>query len=142
MTEIPRDAASKELVAWTLTWAIRLLFGEAVVVGLITLGSIWLGLTTSSVTAASAAATSGFAALCTAILAGLGFALSRKKALARGPSIVLQMLMIPLGYYAVVGGLAPLGVALIAVGLLGSGFLLAPSTRTALGLALPGSLRN
>jgi hypothetical protein len=119
----------------TLHWAVRLLLGEAVVVGLLTLLAIWAAVTTSGVSVQSAAATPVFTALCGAVLAGLGVALGRKKALARGPAIVLEMLMMPMGYYMVVGGLAWLGVPMIVLGLLGAGLLLAPSTRTALGLS-------
>ena len=127
-------AAPPSHPGWTLTWAVRLILAEAAAVGVLTALSIWAAVTTSSVTVESAIATSGFIALCAVVLAALGIALGRKKALARGPSIVLQMLLIPLGYYMIAGGLPWLGVPVIVIGLLGSGLLLAPATRTALGL--------
>ncbi len=119
---------------WTLTWAVRLMLAEAVAVGLLTALSIWAAVTTSNVTIESAIATSGFIALSAVVLAALGLALARKKALARGPAIVLQMLLIPLGYYMVAGGLAWVGVPVMVIGVVGSGLLLAPATRAALGL--------
>ena len=75
-----------------------------------------------------------FTAICGAIVGGLGLALLRSKSLARGPAIVIQMLLILISYYMIGGGLVWLGVPVMIIGLLGSGLLLAPSTRTALGL--------
>jgi uncharacterized membrane protein YhaH (DUF805 family) len=118
----------------TLFWAVRLILAEAIAVGALTVVSILATFTSSSYSVESAIATSGFIALCAVILAALGVALSRKKALARGPSIVLQLLLIPLGFLMIEGGLVWLGVPVIAIGVLGAGLLLAPSTRTALGL--------
>src|SRR6185312_6864947 len=118
----------------TLTWAVRLLLGEAVVVGLLTLVTIWAAVAAANVSASSAIGTAVFTALCGAVLAGLGLALRRRRSLARGPAIVIQMLMIPMGYYMIAGGLVWLGVPMMILGLLGAGLLLAPSTRTALGL--------
>jgi hypothetical protein len=60
--------------------------------------------------------------------------LHHRRGWARGPAIVLEMLFIPIGYYMTTGGLAWLGLPVMALGLVGAGLLLAPSTRTALGL--------
>lgn len=121
--------------AAALRWAVRLLIAEAIVVGLLTVLLVWLAFTESTVSARSAAATPLITGLYGAILAALGRALGRMRAMARGPAIVLQMLMIPIGYYMVAGGVAWLGVPVILVGLVGAGLLLAPSTRIALGLS-------
>jgi len=75
-----------------------------------------------------------YAALMATVLAGLSWALSRRKAWARGPAIVLQLLMLPIGYYMATGGVVLPGLVLIAVGLAGAGALLAPATRAALGI--------
>lgn len=115
-------------------WAVRVLYAEAVATGFVTLALIWLALAADNVSASSAIATVAFAALCAAILAGLATALARRKSLARGPAIVVQMLLVVIGGYMIAGGLAWLGVPVLVVGLFGSGLLLAPSTRATLGL--------
>jgi hypothetical protein len=130
-TETPVDASGS---GWTLRWAVRLLLIEAAATGLLTLITIWVALAAANVSTSSAIATPAFAALCAVILGGLGLALGRGKALARGPAIVLEMLMIPMGYYMIVAGLVWLGVPTMIFGLAGSVLLLAPSTRTSLGL--------
>lgn len=84
--------------------------------------------------AQSAAGTAVFAALMAGLLGGLAAALGRLRAWARGPAIVIEILLVPIGYYMITGGIAWLGVLTMAVGLIGAGLLLAPSTRTALGL--------
>jgi hypothetical protein len=129
----PTEAGSPATGA-TLRWAIRLLLAEAVVLGLLTLVTIWAAITTANVSASSAAAVPVFTAICGAIVGGLGLALARGKSLARGPAIVIQMLLILISYYMIDGGLVWVGVPVMIVGLLGTGLLLAPSTRTALGL--------
>jgi hypothetical protein len=118
----------------TLRWAIWLLLAEAALLGLLTLITIWAALAAANVSTSSAVATTLFTALCGTIVAGLAVALRRGKSLARGPAIVIEMLLIPIGYYMIVGGLAWLGIPALIVGLLGAGLLLAPSTRTELGM--------
>jgi hypothetical protein len=119
---------------FTLRWGTRVLMIEAAALAVLTIISIWAAITSSNVSTSSAAATPAFAAIYAAVLGGLGYALSRRKALARGPAIVLEMLMLPMGYYMIVAGLGWLGVPTLIFGLAGSVLLLAPSTRTALGL--------
>lgn len=121
-------------VGRNLRWAIRLLYAETVATGVVTLLTLWLAIASDSIGVASAVATVAFAALCAAILGGLAAALARGKGLARGPAILVHMLLIPIGGYMIAGGIAWLGVPVLLVGLLGAGLLLAPSTRTALGL--------
>jgi hypothetical protein len=121
-------------VGGSLGWAIRLLYAEAIFTGLVVLVTIWLALAADNVSVSSAIATPAIAAFLALIWSGLATTLRRRRAWARGPAIVLQMLLIPIGYYMVVGGIAWLGVPVMVVGLLGSGLLLAPSTRTELGL--------
>lgn len=118
----------------SLRWAIRILYVEAAITALLLLVSIWAALATENVGPSSAAATPAFAALCAFILGGLGYALSRGKAFARSPAIVLEMLMLPMGFYMIDAGLIWVGVPTMIFGLAGAAFLLAPSTRTALGL--------
>jgi len=68
-----------------------------------------------------------------ALMGGLGWMLWRRRAWARGPAIVLQLLLVPIGYTMVSGGLW-LGLVVMAVGLCGAGTLLAPATRASLGM--------
>jgi len=64
---------------------------------------------------------------------GLAGALDRRRTAARAPTIVLQFMLVPIGYYMIQGGLVWLGVPLIALGLLVCGLLLSGSTNRALG---------
>jgi hypothetical protein len=87
--------------------------------------------------AASSAGTAAAVTLFVVVLAGLfgtfAFYLRRRRMWPRGPAIVLELLLVPIGYSMVGGGLAIVGVPLLIVGLAGAGLLLAPSTRAALG---------
>ena len=53
---------------------------------------------------------------------------------ARGPAIVLELLLFPIGYSMATSGLGRSGSWCMALGLAGAGSLLAPSTRAALGI--------
>jgi hypothetical protein len=68
-----------------------------------------------------------------ATLWALAVALGRRRTIARAPAIVLQFMLVPIGYYMIQGGLAWLGVPLIALGLLVCGLLLSGPTNRALG---------
>ena len=84
--------------------------------------------------ALSASALTVATVLVAALLGLLARALTRRRAWARGPAIVLQGLLLPIGYTMATNGLPALGVPLIMIGLGGAGALLAPSTRAALGM--------
>lgn len=75
-----------------------------------------------------------FAAGGSAALWGMAAALVRRKAAARAPAIVLHLLMLPIGYYMVQGGLAWSGIPLAALGLLVCTLLVSAPTTRALGL--------
>ncbi len=68
------------------------------------------------------------------VLGLLAWSLHRRQRWARGPAIVLELLLLPIGYYMVAGGVAWLGLPTMALGLVGAGALLAPTTRSALGI--------
>ena len=68
------------------------------------------------------------------LLALLGWQLVRLRSWARGPAIVLELLLAPLGYYMVIGGAAWLGIPAIVAGLACTGLLVAPASRQALGI--------
>lgn len=118
----------------TLRGAVWLLFAEAAGLAVITLYLAYEDLTADASDLASALFLTLFAALGAAALFLLGRTLSRGKAGARAPAIVLQLMLLPVGYYMIQGDLAWLGVPLIALGLLVCGLLLAPASSKALGV--------
>ena len=118
----------------TLTWAIRLLAAEAAALALLVIFLAYADLTGRADSAAGALGVIVSAAAMAALLGWLGWNLSRRRGWARGPAIVLQLLLLPIGYTMATGGLWWLGLVVMAVGLCGAGTLLAPATRAALGM--------
>ncbi|MFJ8581628.1 hypothetical protein [Micromonospora sp. NPDC093277] len=116
-----------------LRWAVRLLRTEAVALGLVAAWLIWSDLTARSTDLTSALWVTGFAVAGAAALWALGGALVRRRAGARAPAIVLQLMLLPLGWYMIQGGLGWLGLPLIALGLGVSGLLVSSPTNRALG---------
>jgi hypothetical protein len=118
----------------TLRWAIWLLLAQAVALGAVAAFLVYEDLTAPASSARGAILVTVYVALMAGVLAVLGWALARRRRWARGPAIVLQMLLLPMGYTMVIGGLPWLGVPVLLVGVCGAGLLLAPATRAALGL--------
>ena len=118
----------------TLRWAVGLLAGEAVVVAALTGFVIYKDLTATVAVWRDAMIVTGFAATCAILLGLLAWMLARRRGWARGPAVVLQLMLLPVGWYMVSGGLAWLGVPVFLLGLVGAGLLVAPATRTALGV--------
>jgi hypothetical protein len=58
--------------------------------------------------------------------------LRRRRRWSRSPALVWQLLMIPVGWYQVQGGLRWLGLSLVGVSALGALLLLVPATTQAL----------
>ncbi|MGC4817472.1 hypothetical protein [Micromonospora sp. MH99] len=117
----------------TLRWAVRLLWAEAVAVGLIAVWLVWADLTATTTDLASALLVTAFAVGAAVALWALGRALLRRQAGARAPAIVLQLMLLPIGWFMIQAGLGWLGVPLMALGL-GVGWLLvSPPTTKALG---------
>jgi hypothetical protein len=125
---------AKQLLPSMLRWAVRLLWLEAVVLGLVTVLLCYLAATHPTFGFDSAAATIGFTLFLGLLFALLARSLARRKAWARSPAIVLEMLLVPIGWSMVYGGVIYLGAPVMAAGLAGSVLLLAPSSRTALGI--------
>ncbi|RKN17964.1 hypothetical protein D7147_18585 [Micromonospora musae] len=120
----------------TLRWAVRLLRAEALAVGLIAVWLIWADLTAeTTVGLTSALLVTGFAVAGAVALWALGAALNRRRAGARAPSIVLQLMLLPIGWYMIQGGLGWLGVPLMALGVGVSALLVAPASNRALGFS-------
>lgn len=117
-----------------LRWAVWLLRAEAVGVGLVAAFLVYEDITASATDLIAAILVTALAAAAAIALWLLGAALAARRAHARAPAIVLQLMLLPIGYYMALGGLAWLGVPLIAVGLLVCGLLVSPPTTRALGL--------
>ncbi|GLY22999.1 hypothetical protein [Micromonospora sp. NBRC 101691] len=121
-------------VPTTLSWAVRLLWAEAVALGLVAVWLVYKNLTADAFDLASAVLVTVFAAGGALALWALGTALTRRRAAARAPAIVLQLMLLPIGWYMIQGGLGWLGAPLMALGVGVCALLLAPATTRALGL--------
>jgi len=119
----------------TLRAAVWLLFVQAAGMVALTLYLGYESATADSVALTSALLLTVFAALGAVALFFLGRILGQGRAGARGPAIVLQLMLCAVGYYMIQGGLAWLGVLLIALGLLVCGLLVAPASNRALGVS-------
>ena len=128
------SAASSAVPTTTLVGGIALLGVEAVGLLAVTALLVYADATAPSVGASSAVGITAFAGLFALLLAALAWALWRRRAWARGPAIVLELLMLPIGYSMISTGLVWLGIPVMLLGICGAGALLAPATRAALGL--------
>ncbi|MFY1596261.1 hypothetical protein [Micromonospora sp. WMMD737] len=117
----------------TLSWAVRLLRAEAVAVGLVAAWLLWADLTATTTDLTSALLVTAFAIGAAAALWALGGALAHRKAGARAPAIVLQLMLLPIGWFMVQGGMGWLGVPLMALGLGMTALLVSTPTTRALG---------
>jgi uncharacterized membrane protein YoaK (UPF0700 family) len=104
------------------------------VVALIVVFLVYKDFTTRVVSWRDAMIVTSFAALIAVLLGVFALALIRRRAWARGPAVVLELMLLPIGWYMVSGGMAWLGVPVFLLGLLGAGLLVAPATREALGV--------
>lgn len=118
----------------TLRWAVGLLAAQALAVAGVAAFLGYEDLTARPTNPGSAAAVTGYVVLLAALLALLAWALWRRRAWARGPAVVLELLLMPIGYYMSVGGLPWLGVPVLLAGGVTAGLLVAPATRAALGV--------
>jgi hypothetical protein len=117
----------------TLRWAVRLLRGQAVAVGLVAAWLIFADLTAAATDLTSALLVTAFAIGAAVALWMLAGALLRRRAGARAPAIVLQLMLLPIGWFMIQGGLGWLGVPLIALGAGVTWLLVSPPTTRALG---------
>jgi hypothetical protein len=123
----------------TLAWAVRLLYGEGGVVGLITVYLAYQDVSGSATNLRAAIFVTLYAAAMAAVLGGLAYALSRRRPWARGPSVALQLMLLPIGYYLTIGGLPWFGIPIALVGLVAGGLLVLPSSARALGIGTSSS---
>lgn len=114
--------------------AVGLLWVEATAVAVLSGFLFHAAATHRSTDLGTALAAAGFPLLLGVVLAALAWQLHRLRSWARGPAIVLELLMLPIGYYMIEGGAAWAGIPVMLCGLGGAGALLAPSTREGLGI--------
>jgi len=131
VTEPTADAAGVPSRT-TLRWAVRLILAQVVALALLTAALGYGSLVDRSTTARMAASVTGYALLLTVLLGCAGVGLARHRRWARGPAIVLELLQVPIGFGLLAGGLAVVGVPMLAASIGAAGLLLAPSTRFAL----------
>ncbi|WP_121162058.1 hypothetical protein [Micromonospora pisi] len=122
------------LVPGPLRGAVWLLRGEAAALGLLAAYLIYADLTSTASDLVNALFVTAFTAGGALVLWLLGAALGRLRSGARAPAIVLQLMLLPVGYYMIQGGLAWLGIPLMALGVLVVGLLVCAPTNRALGV--------
>jgi len=118
----------------TLKTAVGLLWAEGV--ALLVLG-VWLVVASFAgrPTDRAASITEAVVTIVLGLLLGaLGYLLVRGHAWARGPSIVLQLMLLAIGYFMITAGVVWAGVLVIALGLVVAGLLIAPASRESLGI--------
>ena len=120
--------------AATLVWAVRLILLEAAGLVLLTAYLIVQDLTADATDLGVAIALTGFAALGAVAVTLVARALSRRSAPARGPAIVIQLMLMVLAYYMIQAGLLWLGPPLLLVALTVGVLLVVPPTTRTLGL--------
>jgi hypothetical protein len=121
-------------VPGALRVAIGLLAAQAVAVALLVAFLLYKDLTAEVVVVRDAVIVTGFTAIMAILLGLFAWALARRRGWARGPAVVLELMLLPIGWFMTTGGLAWLGVPVLLIGLLGAGLLVAPATRQALGV--------
>jgi hypothetical protein len=120
--------------AATLRWAVWLLAAQAVALAGVTGFFGYEDLTATPNSVRDAMAITVYFALLTVLLGLLAWSLARRRSWARGPAIVLELMLLPFGYYIVEGGHPLYGVPVMLLGLACAGLLIAPQTREALGI--------
>jgi hypothetical protein len=118
----------------TLRRAVWLLIGEAAAVALVAAYLVYEDLTGTANNLGVALMVTAFAIAGAALLFLLARALGSRRGGARGPAIVLQLMLLPIGYFMIQGGLAWAGVPIIAIAVAVGALLVTPSSTKALGL--------
>ena len=117
-----------------LTWAVRLLYGQAAGLAVLTAYLIVELVTTDDVQVGVAISLIVLAALGAAAIVAVARALGRRARGARGPAIVVQLFVIASGGFLVQTGPAWAGWALIAWALLIGVLIILPASTRALGV--------
>ena len=118
----------------TLLWAVRLLFAEAAALVVLTAYLLVLDLTAHAGSVPIAIALTVLAALGAASVYVVARALARRSAGARGPAIVVQLMIIASGGFFLQTGPAWAGLLLMALGAVVGLLIVLPSSTRALGV--------
>jgi hypothetical protein len=120
----------------TLRWAVLVLWVEAAALGLLTIFEVYELATGEPTKRGLATVLAAMIAVAAVLAAQFGRLLVRRRAWARGPAIVLQLMALPVSFFMVTGEGGPMvklaGAGIAAVALVGAGLLLAPASRLAL----------
>lgn len=130
MAAVTRDSGQLPGPLRTVVWLLR---AEAVALALLALFLVYETLTATAMSLVNALLVTAFAVAGALVLWVLAVGLGRRRSAARAPAMVLHLLLLPIGYYMLQGGLGWLGSPLILLGLLVCGLLLSPETNRALG---------
>ena len=118
----------------TLAWAVRLLYAEAAGLAALTAYLVFLDLTVDTMSVPVAIAVTVMAALGVAFAYVVARALGRRAAAARGPAIVIQLMIIATGGFLLQVGPRWAGLGLMALGVLVGLLIVLPPSSRALGL--------
>jgi hypothetical protein len=118
----------------TLLWAVRLLFAEAAGLAVLTAFLIVLDLTGQAESVTLAIALTVFAAIGVVFVYLVARALARRMSGARGPAIVVQLMIIASGGFLLQTGPAWAGLLLMALGASVGLLIVLPSSTRALGV--------
>lgn len=118
----------------TLRAAVAAIAVEALALGALTVAMIYSAATSADADLPPVLAVTGFTLLYALALGLLARALAGRRGRARGVTIVLQLMLAPVGYVLLATGIPALGVPLAVLAMAVIGLLLAPPTTRALGL--------
>lgn len=122
----------------TVEWATRLLFLEAAAVTAAALFLVYEDLTTTGYNPKLAIFITAYTSAYAVAFIVAAVALARRSRWSRGPALVLNLFLLPIGFFMVLGGLWWLGVILIAYGAVVAVLLSTRSTADTLGIKAPG----
>jgi hypothetical protein len=117
----------------TLRWAIILLGVQAVGWVALVVVLVYADIRSPSTSTAGATGLTVFVVFVAALFGLFVWALAGRRKWARGPAIVLDLLLLPIGYSLVTSGLAIIGIPVLLLAGATVALLLAPATRAALG---------
>jgi hypothetical protein len=118
----------------SLLWAVRLLGAEAAGLAVVTAYLIYQDLTATATSLGVAIALTVLAALGALGTAAVARSLARRSAAARGPAVVVQLMLLLVSPYMLQAGQFWLAVPLIVMSVGAGALLLAPPTTKAIGL--------
>jgi hypothetical protein len=118
----------------TLAWAVRLLYVEAAGMVVLSAYLVYLDLTARTESVSVAVALTVLSAIGAAFVWFVGRALGRRQSGARGPALVVQLMVIASGGFFLQTGTAWMGGLLLAFGALVGLLIVLPSSTRALGV--------